>query len=363
MKEKSTERVAVLDGVRGLAVLIVLLSHTSGRGQALHPALSFQGIGHIGVYLFFVLSGYLLTNNLLTEFSIYGNISLRRYFARRFFRIAPLYYLVISYVFIKQIYTEELVEKYLHVSNGWAGYFKHLLFYQGDSVFWTIPTEVFFYLLLPLIFSLYIKHQKLCLTTLTVLAVTFSAWTLMVTFFSKNIISPKIIEIKHLSQFIEVFIMGCLSAFIKDNKILEKYLNNQRVKQFVSISLIGLLLATLVLVSKKFLIFDRPYFELRWFSMLYATVFSLVIIFSQQQGFLHKIFNSRFLKVTGILGFSIYLLHFEIIQFVNTSEFNQPIKFIISIFTIYSIAYLTYKFIECPFVTFSKTLFLKRGRV
>ena len=42
-------RMEALDGVRGLAVIIVLLSHTSGRDQTLHSSLDFLGIGHVGV--------------------------------------------------------------------------------------------------------------------------------------------------------------------------------------------------------------------------------------------------------------------------------------------------------------------------
>jgi len=47
------------DGIRGLAVLIVWLSHSSGRGMPIADFLNFVGIGHIGVMLFFVLSGFL----------------------------------------------------------------------------------------------------------------------------------------------------------------------------------------------------------------------------------------------------------------------------------------------------------------
>src|SRR6218665_2303652 len=54
-------RQSSLDGIRGTAALIVLLSHTSLAGQTLAPWLNFGGTGHVGVYLFFVLSAYLVT--------------------------------------------------------------------------------------------------------------------------------------------------------------------------------------------------------------------------------------------------------------------------------------------------------------
>lgn len=56
---------AALDGLRGIAVLTVFLSHSSGFRQRITPWTSFHGTGHIGVYLFFVLSGFLLCVSLL----------------------------------------------------------------------------------------------------------------------------------------------------------------------------------------------------------------------------------------------------------------------------------------------------------
>jgi len=132
----------VLDGVRGLAVLIVMLSHASGREMAVLPWLNFVGIGHVGVYLFFVLSGYLLTCNLL-EGQTTG-----AFYMRRVFRIVPLYYCVLVGVLIYQA-TGQYSQSYLHISDGVHGAVMHFLFLKGDSVFWTLAAEFAFYLLLP----------------------------------------------------------------------------------------------------------------------------------------------------------------------------------------------------------------------
>ena len=62
----SASRVGPIDGVRGIAVLIVFFSHSAGRKMYLHPNLDFSGIGHVGVYLFFCLSAYLLASKLFS---------------------------------------------------------------------------------------------------------------------------------------------------------------------------------------------------------------------------------------------------------------------------------------------------------
>src|SRR5690349_3661001 len=67
-----------LDGVRAIAVLFVMAGH-----------LGLVYAGGLGVDIFFVLSGYLITAILVSEFSITGGISLKKFYARRALRILP----------------------------------------------------------------------------------------------------------------------------------------------------------------------------------------------------------------------------------------------------------------------------------
>lgn len=76
-----------LDGVRGVAILVVLLAHT-GINHYLRPLHLFLDSG-FGVHLFFVLSGFLITTRLLKETIKKGTPSLRRFYFRRALRILP----------------------------------------------------------------------------------------------------------------------------------------------------------------------------------------------------------------------------------------------------------------------------------
>jgi peptidoglycan/LPS O-acetylase OafA/YrhL len=117
-----SKRSLALDGVRGFAVLIVFLSHSSGR--ELYPAefLKLQGIGHVGVYLFFVLSSWLLTTIVLNEIEETGTVRLKSYFLRRGFRIVPLYFCVIIAVYAYQTVTGTESGKYLYIKDGTPGF-------------------------------------------------------------------------------------------------------------------------------------------------------------------------------------------------------------------------------------------------
>jgi peptidoglycan/LPS O-acetylase OafA/YrhL len=126
----SGRNIEALDGVRGLAVLLVIASHTG--------AFHLHGHGGVGVWLFFCLSAFLLTMPFAERPERATDLpTLRRYFARRARRIVPAYYFILVFEFFVLGDVEISVLA------------RHALFLQGDSILWTIPQEVLFYALLP----------------------------------------------------------------------------------------------------------------------------------------------------------------------------------------------------------------------
>jgi peptidoglycan/LPS O-acetylase OafA/YrhL len=87
--------IPTLDGVRGVAILLVLIAHVPLKEQA-HPAVRqlMHMLGYLGVDLFFVLSGFLITRILRADRE--ENVPVRAFYARRALRIFPIYYLVLS---------------------------------------------------------------------------------------------------------------------------------------------------------------------------------------------------------------------------------------------------------------------------
>src|ERR1043165_5262412 len=83
------EHHAVLDGVRGIAVVLVVVAHFASLSTENYHYF-FAGL--LGVDIFFVLSGFLITSILLQEFEVTNRINLKRFYVRRFLRLMPAYW-------------------------------------------------------------------------------------------------------------------------------------------------------------------------------------------------------------------------------------------------------------------------------
>lgn len=143
------KRIKVLDGLRGLAILMVLAHHQ------LIPVRVTGGF--LGVDLFFVLSGFLITTLLVEEFDATGAISLKRFYARRALRLGPalLLYLLVSLTVILRTNPTSFVAELK--SAGWA--LSYMANWQmafssnpplgPTAIIWSLSIEEQFYLLWP----------------------------------------------------------------------------------------------------------------------------------------------------------------------------------------------------------------------
>jgi peptidoglycan/LPS O-acetylase OafA/YrhL len=154
-----------LDGLRALSVLLVITLHTLLR-DALYKDIPFAyrllGNGSLGVFIFFVISGYLITTLLLRERERTGRISLKSFYIRRGFRILPPLYLYVFFLVAlgasghlpgmnaRELFTAlTLTRNYSYHVNLWA--MEHL---------WSLCIEEQFYLLWPTVLILCTWHRS-----------------------------------------------------------------------------------------------------------------------------------------------------------------------------------------------------------
>ncbi len=144
-----------LDLLRTFAILLVLARHAPRQINA-EPAVSWWEKatlnGWMGVDLFFVLSGYLVTSGLFRELRANGKINIAKYATRRILRIVPAYYFVLLLVITGYFPFFPVSSENLVVRIGY-----HILFLQDyfpsdiNIVFWSLGVEAKFYAIIPLL--------------------------------------------------------------------------------------------------------------------------------------------------------------------------------------------------------------------
>lgn len=92
MKASSRNHLASLDGLRALSILLVILSHSAGALVIGNRHFQFGYIGHLGVSIFFVISGLLISWLMIRERDVTGNVLLRDFYVRRALRILPVFW-------------------------------------------------------------------------------------------------------------------------------------------------------------------------------------------------------------------------------------------------------------------------------
>ena len=143
-----TDRIPALDGLRGIAILLVVISHVPGWGFA-------QFGGAVGVQLFFVLSGFLITRILIAEVRQTGTVSLRSFWLRRAARLLPaIIVLIVGFVPVALFLGE--TSAWLRNSLLGASYQASFILSGGGSLgvvdhMWSLAVEEWFYLVWPFV--------------------------------------------------------------------------------------------------------------------------------------------------------------------------------------------------------------------
>jgi peptidoglycan/LPS O-acetylase OafA/YrhL len=173
-------RVPALDGVRAVAILAVIIAHSVYHSVALPPVFANMvfDLGSIGVSVFLVLSGYLITRVMLADEAKAGKLRIRRFYKRRFLRIFPALYLYLAFVA-----TMEWARFFVQESG--RTWLSALLFFRNfvpstkgfnTAHIWSLSLEEQFYFFWPALFVLTRKFRS----SFIVLAVmVFTVWRLI----------------------------------------------------------------------------------------------------------------------------------------------------------------------------------------
>lgn len=171
---QASQRLVALDDLRGVAILLVVLYHGVTQAWGFQPPqggdywLAFIYAGNSGVTLFFLLSGILVSRPFFVSRQRRQQVDLKRYAVQRALRILPLYYLMVMVgVLVTERYTQLPAALVFLAWGHSVGTF--------SNVWWSLATEVQFYLALPLFFLLLAYSRWLALTVFLVWLAVFTA--------------------------------------------------------------------------------------------------------------------------------------------------------------------------------------------
>lgn len=332
-----------IDGLRALAVLPVLLFHAGFQ--------RFSG-GFVGVDVFFVISGYLITSIIINELHA-GTFSIVKFYERRARRILPALFLVMlvslpfAWLWMSPTglfdFSKSVVAVSLFLSNllFWkeAGYFATANELKPLLHTWSLAVEEQYYVLFPLFLMLAWRFVGrrwivgiLFVAALASLAV--SEWALTRFASASFYLLP--------TRGWELLI-GALASFYLFS-INQHAENSNYLHQ--AASLLGLvLIAYAVFAYDKFTPFPGFY------ALLPAIGAVLIVLFAHPQNFVGKLLGSKLLVSIGLVSYSTYLWHQPLFSFARFSSIQEPSKiaYLLLILASLLLAFFTWKFVETPF--------------
>jgi peptidoglycan/LPS O-acetylase OafA/YrhL len=305
-----------LNGFRAVSILIVILSHAG---------FSYIVPGGLGVTIFFFLSGYLITTLLIQEQNQYNKINIIKFYLRRFFRLAPALFLTICIAY-------SLV--FLHFLPGKATFLGFLaqLFYfynyyalffdgysnvpRGTSILWSLAVEEHFYILYPILFSVLavkLDYKKIGLFFIF-LCLIILFWRYYLTL-APNFDPDRTYYATDAR--LDSILFGCILAVLKNP--MKDEVKDSAMRSFdwlLLIASIGLILSSVLVRGVQFR--ESLRYSIQGIALIPIFYFGII----KSKSLLYKTLNLKPLQKLGELSYSVYLIHFILINAIlfYTSE-------------------------------------------
>lgn len=327
-----------IDGIRAIAVLAVIFFH-SGIKQ-------FSG-GFIGVDIFFVISGFLITNVVYDEIKT-GKFSFRNFYKRRIARLLPA--AIITLVFVL-LYCSVFFSPERYASVGKDILFSALgleNFYLASGVdyfavagelnplihFWSLGVEEQFYLFWPLILVVTVRKGLKFSIGISIFIFTVSLISSILSISNNSIGSYYLLQ--HRAFELQ---LGCIASLVNRTALPLKI--TDRLATCISSISIGLIFVPLFVYDKTT---DFP-----GLNALLPCIGAMLLLLYPDKRFISKLYSNRLFVFIGVISYPLYLYHQPMIVVLDELSLVRPYTILLSILTICTpLAYLTYKYIEKP---------------
>ena len=369
---KKTKYLPSIDSLRAIAVIAVIIYHIDAN---------YLPGGFLGVDLFFVLSGYLISSLIIKEYKSTGTVNLYNFYVRRARRLLPAVYFMITVVLIiitlfngvllKKSYLDALFG-YIYSSNWW--YIFHKLDYfdsfGSQSPFkhlWSLAIEEQFYMFFPLIFLIFNRKSKsnngnsklnknFIYVVLSLILVSLIAHILLFDINNINRI--------YFGTDTRAFslLVGVVGAILYPMDRLSERTTKKDNMIYSIVSLVSILVLIGIMINTS----EYNTWLYRGGFLLVAIIGLIIIISSgRQYTFMSKLLSFKPFVFIGKISYSLYLWHFPILVVTTpVSEIGNPNLFYVTlrIVLIFLVATGSYMFVETPirklgFVNYINLLF------
>jgi peptidoglycan/LPS O-acetylase OafA/YrhL len=304
-------QVDALDGLRGVAVLFVVLSHFAGQGSFV--GLDLAGSGKYGVFLFFVLSAYLLTGPLLELPPPAFRDPRRwlRYGLRRVLRIFPLYLTVL--LGTHWIWVRHASPYFIPMPR--PALLAHLTLREGRLIYWTIPVEFQYYVCLPLVAAggvILLRGRNLRLAAAAGAAAGAAAALAALG-------PPRAPDSVALLPYLPCFLLGSGAAGLVREVV--RRAPGPRVRlafDLAALACLAAVIARVPAVASALAGRELPREAFHGQVLLFGALWSGFLVFSLcGRGAVRSVLETRLLRFLGVVSYSLYLWHLPFVLFTR----------------------------------------------
>lgn len=341
-----------LYGLRTICVFIVIFSHIRNTPNVpIFISLIGESIlfGGLGVQMFFVVSGFLITGNLLKEIVRAKKRILLRFFIKRIFKIFPVFYayLIVAFLFC---YYYELTTNYTSFVNS-ALYIENFK-YSGNWITghsWSLSVEEQFYFFWPFL----IIHSKLRNILIFIFfSLNYEPLIQIISFLFNN---KSVLILSPILSYLPPIMFGSLISilYFKDYKIFSRYIN----KIWIILSIIIILVISTLDRLHLFNFFIQPFGYLIN-SLLLGYIF-ISILHLKSNNFWFKVLNNKVFIYIGKISYSVYV--WQQLFLIPNGFFKYDFWFTyypINLVFIFAISSISYAFIEIPCIKLRNKLIL-----
>jgi len=349
-------RTKSLDGIRAISILMVTAGHallTLPASVGENKVVQLFSNAALGVQIFFVISGYLITKLLLLERKKTGKIDLKGFYIRRVLRIFPVFFLyLITLVLLKYSLMPEVFRSYSLILFAALYLWNYKHYFKADPAgdngnfymahFWSLSMEEQFYLLWPITF---IRNRK-NLIKITIAIMLLIPLVRIASYFLMPGSRPQVTMMLHTGG--DTIIMGCFGALLEQTNTFKN-------------SLVPILKSNLLILAVALFLFVLSPLLSMYLKGMYALtvgqslnnlcIMALIFWAIYIPSAVSTALNSKILVHTGILSYSIYIWQPLILNHKTNFWINQ---FPQNILVVMAIAFLSYYAIEKPLLNLKK---------